>query len=92
MPQVKLASNTVEVPDSELKLLRIMCQIGQAHGNEIVRSSNGSVTLPGIYKSLDRMQKRGLVIKTIKLTQVDGVTIKRAYYRLAKDLDCTPFQ
>ena len=94
MPYVKLASNPdpVKVPDGELNVLSILSKLNKAHGPAIVHASNGSVKLPSIYKFLDRLEKRGLVVKTMELVPVEDITTKRAFYQIHKDLDCSTFQ
>lgn len=89
MPFIKLKTQDgpVRVPDSELIVLYVLHKIGKAHGTAIVEASDGTVALPSVYKFLDRLGKKGLVVKTVEPVPVDEVQINRAFYQITPNID-----
>lgn len=72
----------VQVPEAEYRVLRILANLGEAHGPGIARASNGSVSVAAVYKLLSRLEQRGLVQKREEHIPIGDITARRMFYKV----------
>lgn len=88
-PNMKIATSTrgeeKTIAKSEFIVLQILNKGRKAmYGMEILKQSNKQITKGGIYVTLSRMQKKGLITSEKESVIQPGLTAKRRLYTITK--------
>jgi DNA-binding PadR family transcriptional regulator len=70
---------TVHVPQAELLILNTLSD-QKLTAAQLVRQGGQKIPLGGVYTSLNRLSKRGLVVSEESSIQAHDISLKRVYY------------
>lgn len=74
----------ITCPKAELRILEILGD-SEMIAPQVSRNSDGAIGIPAVYKLLDRLKKRKLVVSQEKMITVVDVTVKRVFYSRGYD-------